>query len=241
MAIGGITGAAPPQSVTGKIVPNSDHDQCSCGGPWSRFYGLCGSLVQRIWRQSKALDDIQRDMELQFVWVLGTFAPGRGSTDEEQRRAMAADIDAAQRVIDFVLGWLFDPVVFVKYPGSVRRLVGSRLSEFTADQAGDLIGLFDFIGMYHYTANSVTNYPYTKSFIYNPEAQAICYRDEENNENLTMWESLYDIQRVTYYKQHLEATKQAILQGADIRGYYAWSFTDNLEWSSGFNSRFGLK
>ena len=29
-------------------------------------------------------------------------------------------------------------------------------------------------------------------------------------------------------------------QGADARGYMAWSLFDNLEWSFGFSKRFGL-
>ncbi len=46
--------------------------------------------------------------------------------------------------------------------------------------------------------------------------------------------------RIDYLKKHLNAVRAAIAQGVDVRGYYAWSLMDNLEWSLGFSKRFGL-
>ena len=46
--------------------------------------------------------------------------------------------------------------------------------------------------------------------------------------------------RTSYLRTHLKAVHSAIQQGVDIRGYYAWSLLDNLEWSLGFAKRFGL-
>ena len=46
--------------------------------------------------------------------------------------------------------------------------------------------------------------------------------------------------RVRYLQSHLKAVHQAIQQGVDVRGYFAWSLLDNLEWSHGFSKRFGL-
>jgi beta-glucosidase len=46
--------------------------------------------------------------------------------------------------------------------------------------------------------------------------------------------------RLSYQKKHLRAVSDAIAQGCDIRGYMAWSFMDNLEWSLGFSKRFGI-
>ncbi len=46
--------------------------------------------------------------------------------------------------------------------------------------------------------------------------------------------------RVHYLRTHLAAVQAAIAQGADVRGYCAWSLLDNLEWAHGFAKRFGL-
>ncbi|HJP85214.1 MAG TPA: GH1 family beta-glucosidase [Gemmatimonadaceae bacterium] len=46
--------------------------------------------------------------------------------------------------------------------------------------------------------------------------------------------------RIEYYRQHLRAVHDAMSQGVDVRGYYAWSLLDNYEWSLGFSKRFGL-
>ncbi|MFC3652725.1 GH1 family beta-glucosidase [Dyella humi] len=46
--------------------------------------------------------------------------------------------------------------------------------------------------------------------------------------------------RVAYLRKHLRALHQCIEAGVNLKGYYAWSLLDNLEWSLGFAKRFGL-
>lgn len=46
--------------------------------------------------------------------------------------------------------------------------------------------------------------------------------------------------RQDYLRSHIDAVRSAISDGCDVRGYFAWSFIDNLEWAQGFSKRFGL-
>ena len=39
---------------------------------------------------------------------------------------------------------------------------------------------------------------------------------------------------------HLAATRQAIADGANVRGFFYWSLLDNYEWAFGYERRFGL-
>ncbi|BCX49814.1 beta-glucosidase [Haloferula helveola] len=49
-----------------------------------------------------------------------------------------------------------------------------------------------------------------------------------------------DQDRLSFYRGYLEACHQAIGDGVDLRGYFAWSLMDNFEWASGYKFRFGL-
>jgi beta-glucosidase len=46
--------------------------------------------------------------------------------------------------------------------------------------------------------------------------------------------------RIHYHREHLRAAFDAMSRGVDLRGYFAWSLLDNLEWSLGYAKRFGL-
>jgi len=62
-----------------------------------------------------------------------------------------ADKDAAQRSLEFFLGWFADPVYFGDYPKVMRDRVGDRLPKFTNEEKEMLKGSSDFFGLNHYT------------------------------------------------------------------------------------------
>ncbi|KAL3800807.1 hypothetical protein HJC23_001644 [Cyclotella cryptica] len=62
------------------------------------------------------------------------------------------DRDAATRAIEFQLGWMTDPIWFGDYPRSMKRILGSRLPEFTKQEKKMIKGSADFIGLNHYSS-----------------------------------------------------------------------------------------
>jgi beta-glucosidase len=56
----------------------------------------------------------------------------------------------------------------------------------------------------------------------------------------TVADSINDVTRQNYYYDHIEGVGEALLAGADVRGFFCWSFQDNLEWLSGYEMTFGL-
>jgi beta-glucosidase len=46
--------------------------------------------------------------------------------------------------------------------------------------------------------------------------------------------------RIDYYLGHINAALDAMDEGVDLRGYFAWSLIDNIEWAEGLTKRFGI-
>ncbi|OEL35434.1 Beta-glucosidase 12 [Dichanthelium oligosanthes] len=177
--------------------------------------------------------------------------------------------DAARRALDFFFGWFMDPLIRGHYPLSMRRIVGNRLPQFTKEQSELVKGAFDFIGLNYYTSNYAESLPPSNglNLSYTTDTQAnltgvrngvpigpqkrqrrmtenillyILGVDEVNNKTLPLQEALKDETRIEYYHKHLLALQSAIRDGANVKGYFAWSLLDNFEWVNGYTVRFGM-
>lgn len=49
-----------------------------------------------------------------------------------------------------------------------------------------------------------------------------------------------DTERTAFVVGHLGAVLDAVEAGADVRGFFQWSFLDNFEWAHGYGRRFGI-
>ncbi|SDV03792.1 beta-glucosidase [Microlunatus sagamiharensis] len=51
---------------------------------------------------------------------------------------------------------------------------------------------------------------------------------------------VHDVERTAFVAAHVAAVADAVAQGADVRGFFAWSLLDNFEWAWGYAKRFGI-
>jgi beta-glucosidase len=49
-----------------------------------------------------------------------------------------------------------------------------------------------------------------------------------------------DQRRIDYLARHFAAAHKSIQNGVPVAGFFVWSFMDNMEWSQGYQQRFGL-
>lgn len=222
------------------------------------------------------------------------------------------DITAAERALDFNLGWFASPIWLGDYPSSMVEFVKGRLPRFTPEEKKIVKGSSDFFGLNSYQAGFALNLKAAKeqglitnmvgyhgdsaSYTLPDEGWAttdmgwaICpwglrelllhiqkkYKPAGGiiiTENGTAHEAAQsaeadkregalvpqpyiddgvppedyeketyeDPDRVRFFKAHLSAVHAARAQGADVRGYFAWSLMDNFEWNDGYGPRFGV-
>ncbi|WP_042010587.1 GH1 family beta-glucosidase [Aeromonas fluvialis] len=53
-------------------------------------------------------------------------------------------------------------------------------------------------------------------------------------------DEICDVPRIHYIQEHLQALKQAIQDGVNVKGYFAWSVIDLLSWLNGYKKQYGF-
>lgn len=126
----------------------SDRSKCAQGNRETEPYIVAHHLILA---HAKAVK-IYRDS---FKHQNGTIGITLICDHKEPYSTAAADIEAANRGMEFQCAWFYDPIFFGDYPKSMKDSVGSRLPVFSDDEKLMIKGSADFFGLNHYSSRYV--------------------------------------------------------------------------------------
>lgn len=166
--------------------------------------------------------------------------------------------------------WFSDPVFLGRYPEDGLRKYAEYLPEITTEDMKLISQPLDFMGENIYNGimleadenrepryvDREPGFPITGNFwpvtpecfywglkflyeryqlpIYVTE-NGMCCKDVLSSDG-----RVHDPQRIDFLNRYILAMRHAMDDGADIRGYFQWTLTDNFEWNLGYRDRFGL-
>jgi len=178
------------------------------------------------------------------------------------------NIEAAKFADDYFNQWYIKPIFDGEYPEIVQRLPEDCRPEIHPEDMKIISHPIDFLGINFYTrsvyrANADDFFEelpatgqltdigweiYPQAFTHLLTSLNKLYKlppiyITENGAAMAdkmVDNKVIDLDRIDYYQQHLLAVDEAIVQGVDVHGYFAWSLMDNFEWAEGYLKRFGI-
>lgn len=195
--------------------------------------------------------------------IVLNFTPTYSATQSEQ------DLAATKLADDHFNHWYLKPIVKGCYPDLINQLPASQLPDIHIGDMEIISNSVDHIGINYYT-RAVYAHDEQQQFTTIEQANApktdmnweiypqgltdllVTYNDLYDLPPLFITENgaamkdqlvdgqVKDEDRIAYFDAHLNAVNDAIEQGVDIRGYFAWSLMDNFEWAFGYEKRFGI-
>ncbi len=168
------------------------------------------------------------------------------------------------------VAWFSDPVFLGQYPAEGLEKFRQYLPEITDEDMELIHQPLDFMGQNIYNGYYVragqdgepefvtrepgfpktgTDWPVTpRAFYYGirflTERYALPLYITENgmgcHDNVAPDGRVHDSDRITFLDSYMGAMQKAMEEGADVRGYFLWTFLDNFEWSDGYKQRFGI-
>lgn len=168
------------------------------------------------------------------------------------------------------VSWFSDPVFLGKYPEEGLEKFAEYLPKITEEDMKLIHQPLDFMGQNIYngyyisagkdgepvwdatpdglpiTASKWPNTPeclyWAVRFVY--ERYGLPIYITENGvscaDNVAIDGRIHDNERIEFLDQYLSALQKAADEGADVRGYFQWTFLDNFEWEKGYSERFGM-
>lgn len=182
----------------------------------------------------------------------------------------AEDIQAAEYADQYINQWYAKPILAGCYPDMLDELPGDWAPEIQPGDLEIIHQPLDFLGVNYYTRLTYSAPKSNDEFYFEHEhlyprtdigweiypkalTELLVSLNEkyqlppvfitENGASIADKIEdgvVNDVDRVAYYHSHLNAVNDAITQGVDIQGYFAWSLMDNFEWAEGYLKRFGI-
>jgi beta-galactosidase len=81
----------------------------------------------------------------------GTIGMTNNCDWREPRTDAPRDVEAAERALEFYLGWFADPLYRGEYPDVMRSRLGDRLPRFSPEDRERIQGSSEFLGLNHYS------------------------------------------------------------------------------------------
>ncbi len=177
------------------------------------------------------------------LWFLGPALNGRypealAFLPETVMRIKSGDLDKMRAPLDFVGINLYYRTI-ASAPGALERISHTQQWLFPVKLTGGQQGPKTDIGwevwpqsMYDMVMRITRDFNRPQIEI---TESGCAYNDGPDANGV-----IRDTRRIDYHRQYLQALARAISDGADVRGYHAWTLMDNFEWAEGFSQRFGL-
>lgn len=189
--------------------------------------------------------------------------PGYALTDSTE------DLEATKMGTDYLFHWYIDPLLKQSYPAVMDKLTAEERPDIQEGDMALIAQPLDFLGMNYYTRNVYTMGADGWFEIVTPEpgnltemgweivpdamTKMLVELDQQYDlppmyitENgaampdVRQGDRVADQNRIDYFQSHFLAVNAALEAGVNIKGYFAWSLMDNLEWALGYSKRFGL-
>lgn len=211
-----------------------------------------------------AMDVLRKNSPNSLNGIVLNMSPGYGRTDSR------ADQEAAALAEDFLFHWYAEPLFNGRYPArALAHIPDSAHPPVQPGDMEIIAQPIDFLGLNYYTRGIYHADPDTGFGETVPEGAPITEMGWEvypqgltdllvglnsryqlppvfiTENGAAMADTLtdgqvHDASRVDYFQTHLQAVHNAVEQGVDVQGYFAWSLMDNFEWALGYEKRFGI-
>ena len=168
------------------------------------------------------------------------------------------------------VSWWSDPVLLGRYPEDGLELYKEYLPEITPEDMELICQPLDFYGQNIYNGKAIyadeagkpavferplgasrsgVQWPITPEclqwgprFLYERYKLPI-YITENGmaaHDTVSLDGKVHDPNRIDFTERYLLELEKASDSGADVKGYFHWTFMDNLEWTRGYTARFGM-